>query len=91
LISTIRWLDLATALHELYPHWTNERISVLITSAERDLKESTIENNELPFLLLFTVDDEGHLGEFLINIRQQLKLDKIEYIEKITDLLIGYP
>ncbi|CAF3338072.1 unnamed protein product [Rotaria socialis] len=91
LISTIRWLDLASALRELYPHWTNERISLLITSAERDLKKSTIDNNELQFLLLFTVDDEGHLGEFLINIRQQLKLDKIEYIEKITDLLIGYP
>ncbi|CAF2969513.1 unnamed protein product [Rotaria sp. Silwood2] len=91
LLSTIRWSDLVTALHELYPNWTNERISLLIIAAERDLKQSSKERNDLEFLLLFTEDDEGHIGEFLMTIRQQLKLDKIEYIEKIKDLLIGYP
>lgn len=85
------WSDLTTALHELYPHWNDERISLLITCAKRDLKQSSIEKNEFEFLLLFTEDDEGRVGEFLTNIRQQLQLDKAEYIEKITELLIGNP
>ncbi|CAF1532841.1 unnamed protein product, partial [Rotaria sp. Silwood1] len=91
LLWTIRWSDLVTALHELYPYWTNKRISYLIMAAERDLQQSSKERNDLEFLLLFTEDDEGHIGEFLMNIRQQLQLDKTEYIEKIKDLLIGYP
>ncbi len=35
-------------------------------------------------------DDEGHIGEFLMNIREQLQLDKNQYIEKIKDILIGH-
>ncbi|CAF3572514.1 unnamed protein product [Rotaria sordida] len=92
LLWTIRWSDLLTALHELYPNWINERISLLIIAAEKDLKQSSKERNDyFEFLLLFTEDDEGHIGEFLMTIRQQLQLDKIDYIEKIKDLLIGYP
>ncbi|CAF1462249.1 unnamed protein product [Adineta steineri] len=79
------------ALHELYSHWTNERVSLLIRSAERDTQQSSIEKNDLRVFLLFMEDDEGHIGEFLMTIRQQLQLDKNEYIEKIKNLLIGYP
>ena len=80
-----------TALHELYPHWTNERIALLIISAERQLEQTSTQKNELEFVLLFTEDDEGHIGEFLMTIRKQLQIDKMEYVEKIKDLLIGQP
>lgn len=60
-------------------------------SAKKDLQISSSEEDEFKFLLLFTEDDEGHVGEFLMTIRKQLQLDKIEYIEKMKDLLIGYP
>ncbi len=36
-------------------------------------------------------DDEGRIGEFLKNIREQLQFDKNEYIEKIKNILIEYP
>ncbi|CAF4110686.1 unnamed protein product, partial [Adineta steineri] len=91
LLWTIQWSDFINALHELYSNWTNERISLLIRSAERDTQQSSIEKNDLRVFLLFMVDDEGHIGEFLMTIRQQLQLDKNEYIEKIKNLLIGYP
>jgi hypothetical protein len=63
----------------------------LITSAENELQQSSIETNELEFLLLFMEDDEGHIGEFLRTIREQLQVDKNEYIEKIKDIFIGHP
>jgi hypothetical protein len=88
---TIQWSDFVNALHQLYPYWTDERISLLIKSAERDLQESSIEKNEFEFLVLFMEDDEGHIGEFLKTIREQLQLDKNEYIEKIKNILIEHP
>ena len=36
-------------------------------------------------------DDEGHIGEFLTSIREQLQFDKYEYVEKIKNILIRYP
>jgi hypothetical protein len=91
LLWTIQWSDFINALHELYPNWTNERISRLIISAERELQQSLNEKNQFEFLLLFMEDDEGHIGEFLKSIREQLELDKYEYIEKIKNILIGHP
>ncbi|CAF1087038.1 unnamed protein product [Adineta steineri] len=91
LLWTIPWSHFINALHQLYSNWTNERISLLIRSAERDTQQSSIEKNDLRVFLLFMEDDEGHIGEFLMTIRQQLQLDKNEYIEKIKNLLIGYP
>jgi hypothetical protein len=63
----------------------------LIISAERDLQQSSNEKNNFEFLLLFMEDDEGRIGEFLKNIREQLQFDKNEYIEKIKNILIEYP
>jgi len=91
LLWTIQWSDFIQALHELYPNWTNERILRLITSAERELQQTSIEKNEFEFLLLFMEDDQGRIGEFLKNIREQLYIDKNEYIEKIKNLLIDHP
>jgi hypothetical protein len=85
------WSDFINALHQLYPNWTNERISQLIITAEKELQQSSIEKNKFEFLLLFMEDDEGHIGEFLKCIREQLQLDKNEYIEKIKNLLIEHP
>jgi hypothetical protein len=85
------WSDFINALHQLYPNWTNERISQLIISAEKELQQSSIEKNKFEFLFLFMEDDEGHIGEFLKCIREQLQLDKNEYIEKIKNLLIEHP
>jgi hypothetical protein len=82
---------LVAALHELYPNWTKERISRLIIAAERELQQSSIDKNELEFLLLFMEDDEGHIGEFLRSIREELQVDKNEYIEKIKNILIDHP
>jgi hypothetical protein len=91
LLSTIQWEDFINALRQLYPNWTDERISLLINSVKRDLQQSCIERNEFEFLVLFMEDDEGHIGEFLKTIREQLQLDKNEYIEKIKNILIGHP
>ncbi len=63
----------------------------MIISAERDLQQSSNEKNNFEFLLLFMEDDEGRIGEFLKNIREQLQFDKNEYIEKIKNILIEYP
>jgi hypothetical protein len=63
----------------------------LIISAEKDLQQSSNEKNNFEFLLLFMEDDEGRIGEFLKNIREQLQFDKNEYIEKIKNILIEYP
>ncbi len=82
---------MVAALHELYPNWTKERISRLIIAAERELQQSSIDKNELEFLLLFMEDDEGHIGEFLRSIREELQVDKNEYIEKIKNILIDHP
>ncbi len=63
----------------------------MIISAEKDLQQSSNEKNNFEFLLLFMEDDEGRIGEFLKNIREQLQFDKNEYIEKIKNILIEYP
>lgn len=85
------WSEFTNAIHELHPNWTNECISQLIISAEKQLQQSSKETDELNFLLLFTEDDEGRIGEFLKSIRKQLEFDKNEYIEKIKDILIDHP
>jgi hypothetical protein len=87
LLWTIQWSELIEGLRELYPMWANERILRLIKSAERELQQSV----EVEFLLLFMEDDEGHVGEFLRSIREELHEDKNEYIEKIKTILIGHP
>ena len=91
LLWTIKWSELIQGLRELYPLWGNERILRLIKSAERELQQSEQETDELEFLLLFMEDDEGHVGEFLRCIRDELQEDKNEYIEKIKNILIGHP
>ena len=91
LLWTIQWSELIDALHELYPNWTDERISRVMIAAEKELRQSSIEKNELEFFLLFMEDDEGRIGEFLRSIRTELQIDKNEYIEKIRNLLIGHP
>jgi hypothetical protein len=53
----------------------------LIISAERDLQQSSNEKKNFEFLLLFMEDDEGRIGKFLKNIREQLEFDKNEFIE----------
>jgi hypothetical protein len=80
-------IKLIQALHELYPNWTEERISRVMKSAERELQQE----NPFEFWLLFMEDDEGHIGEFLMSIRKELQCDKNEYIEKIRNILIGHP
>lgn len=63
----------------------------MITAAENELQQSSIETTELEYLLLFMEDDEGHIGRFLLTIREQLQVDKNEYIEKLKDIFIGHP
>lgn len=87
---TITWSDFIQGLHELYPKWTNQCLSELIVSVEKELKQSSNDTNEFEYLLLFTEDDEGHIGEFLKSIRKQLQMDKYEYIKKIKDILINH-
>ncbi|UJR08286.1 hypothetical protein I4U23_012558 [Adineta vaga] len=88
---TISWANFSKILHELYPNWSQQRLSSLIQAAQQDIQEFYIEKNDLQFMLLFMEDDEGHIGHFLLTIRELLNLDKMEYIEKIKDLLIGHP
>jgi hypothetical protein len=83
--------DLKLVLHELYPHWNRERITRVVMSAERELQRSSIEKTQFEYFLLFMEDDEGHIGEFLRSIREELHVDKMEYIEKIKNILIDQP
>ena len=47
LLWTIQWSELIQALHELYPNWTNERISHVMMSAERELQQSSTEKKRI--------------------------------------------
>ena len=91
--STARSLsELSDALHELYPHWTDERMARVMVAAERELQQSAMdETDKLGCLLLFMEDDEGRIGGFLRRIREELHIDKEEYIEKIRKVFLGHP
>jgi len=80
--SKMNSFDLRRILHELYPKWSNERIDRLM---------KTIPENDVEYVLLFMEDDEGHVGEFLKAIREELEVEKYEYVEKVKELLIGQP
>lgn len=84
-------IELSGGLRTLYPHWTDERIARVITAAGRELQQSSMKNTELGLLVLFTEDDEGRVGAFLRSIREELHIDKEEYIEKIRKVFLGHP
>lgn len=89
--STQSSIQLSDGLRALYPHWTDERIARVITVAGRELQQSSMKQNELGWLVLFTEDDEGRVGAFLRSIREELHIDKEEYIEKIRKVFFGHP
>ncbi|CAF0773440.1 unnamed protein product [Adineta ricciae] len=88
---TILWSSLSNVLRELYPEWSTERISSLIQAAQLDTHQASKDENDFQFMFLFMEDDEGHIGNFLSTIRQFSYLDKMAYVDKIKDLLIGHP
>lgn len=85
--STMKSFDLRRILYELYPKWSNDRIDRLMKSIERDLQQT----DDIEYVLLFMEDNEGHIGEFLRAIREELEIDKYDYVEQIKDLLIEQP
>ncbi|XP_074645033.1 translin-associated factor X-interacting protein 1-like [Tubulanus polymorphus] len=70
-----------TALQQFFPDTNEETVTAFIQAAEQELDAKEMENIE--YLNLFMVDDEGRTGLFLDEIKKQLRQDRMNYIDEI--------
>ena len=71
-----------------YPHKTPSQLEELLASAKRDLHHL---DQPIDFRLLFVEDDEGRFGAFLSTLVEQIRQERSAYVERIKQVLIGYP
>ena len=71
-----------------YPQKNASQIDELVHAAQDDI-HSSVELIDIQFL--FVEDDEGRYGKFLSTLIKQMHEERLVYIERIKQLLLGYP
>ena len=76
------------SLKTFYPQKSSSQIDELVHAAKDDFHSS---DELIDIQFLFIEDDEGRYGAFLSALIKQIHEDKLVYIERIKQLLLGYP
>ena len=76
------------SLKLFYSNKSSSQIDELYDSARKDQFNS---NEFMDLMTIFIETDDGHFSSFISTLIDQIHRDKIDYVEQIKQIVIGYP